>query len=232
MTFGEKVIEFNRNLSFEGTLPPAFKLMNPFEENMETIRLMERFCNKVYADTNERVMILGKNPGHYGVGDTGVPLTDTRLLASMFGIRAKSFVEVEPSSDFFYDMINRYCGVRKFYRYFYVGSVCPIGLRKQAVSKNWLHCDYYDRAKFVKGFPLMDSLYDFIVASLKKQIAFGINTDYCYAIGKDNARRLRVVNGKEKLFGAIITLTDPRYAIHSNREADISGYIDSLAKED
>ncbi len=33
MTFARKVIEFNGNLEFKGTLPAGISIMNPFREN-------------------------------------------------------------------------------------------------------------------------------------------------------------------------------------------------------
>jgi len=43
----------------------------PFK-NPETCRCMEAFYSKYYSDTQERILILGINPGRFGSGITGM----------------------------------------------------------------------------------------------------------------------------------------------------------------
>ncbi len=43
----------------------------PFK-NPETCRCMEAFYSKYYSDTQERILILGINPGRFGSGITGI----------------------------------------------------------------------------------------------------------------------------------------------------------------
>jgi hypothetical protein len=42
----------------------------PFK-NPETYRCMEEFYSKYYSDTNQRILVLGINPGRFGSGITG-----------------------------------------------------------------------------------------------------------------------------------------------------------------
>ena len=74
MTFAQKVIRFNKNLHYTGDpLPKGIRIMNPFSESHETMRVVKEFYNKYYNDENERHLILGINPGRFGGGLTGIP---------------------------------------------------------------------------------------------------------------------------------------------------------------
>lgn len=81
-TFADRVIEFNQELNFAGSLPPGIRIMNPFRENTEALRISSEFYRKYYSDNNPRHIILGINPGRFGSGVTGVPFTDTKRLES------------------------------------------------------------------------------------------------------------------------------------------------------
>ncbi|HPD87119.1 MAG TPA: DUF4918 family protein, partial [Proteiniphilum sp.] len=76
-TFAEKVIAFNRQLSFTGDLPEGFKVVNPFLDNPETMEVMRAFYNRYYNDNRERRFLIGINPGRHGAGVTGISFTDT-----------------------------------------------------------------------------------------------------------------------------------------------------------
>ena len=41
-------------------------------KNPETRRCMEAFYSKYYSDSNERILVLGINPGRFGSGITGM----------------------------------------------------------------------------------------------------------------------------------------------------------------
>jgi hypothetical protein len=43
-------------------------------KNPETRRCIKSFYSKYYSDTNERILILGINPGRFGSGITGIKL--------------------------------------------------------------------------------------------------------------------------------------------------------------
>ena len=121
-TFGEKVIDFNRHLSYSGQLPEGFQVLNPYLDNPETMVVMKQFYNQFYADSNTRKFIIGINPSRHGAGVTGVPFTDTKRLESNCDIKMKSAHTHEVSSVFMYDMITEFGGVTNFYNKFSILS--------------------------------------------------------------------------------------------------------------
>jgi len=205
MTFADKVIQFNKQLSFTDILPKGIRVMNPFEDNSEIISVTELFYNKFYKDERTRKMILGINPGRLGAGATGIPFTDTKRLQEVCEIKIESVNTHEPSSVFVYDMINKYGGAKKFYDIFYINSICPLGFIVRNENNRWINCNYYDYDE------LFLAMEKFIATNLKKQISFGIDTSVCFVLGKKNARFLKIINDKEKLFQSIIALDHPRY---------------------
>src|SRR5699024_6806157 len=113
----------------------------------------------------------------------------------------------EPSSVFVYKVIEAYGGASRFYRDFYIDSVCPLGFVRQNKKGNWVNCNYYDYASLFKATK------PFIVKTLRQQIAMGIDPDTVYVLGKKNAKFLRQINAEERLFGAIKVFNHPRYIV-------------------
>jgi len=218
MRFAEKVIKFNKELDFIGDLPRGIRLMNPFRENREIIPVSSAFYNKFYNDNNTRKLILGINPGRLGAGTTGIPFTDTKRLSEICDIKIESVVTHEPSSVFIYKLIERYGGPGKFYNDFFISSICPLGFIQQNKKGNWVNCNYYDHEE------LFNTVRDFMVSGLKKQIGFGIDTKVCFVLGKKNAKHLKRINDKDNLFDSIIVLDHPRY-IEQYRSRERDGYI-------
>ena len=66
-TFAQKVIDFNTNLLFDAPLPPGISVMNPFRENACAIPASTAFYRKYYDDHRLRRIILGINPGRFGL---------------------------------------------------------------------------------------------------------------------------------------------------------------------
>ena len=126
-TIAEKIIEFNRNLSFKGKLPANIRIMNPFGEAPQAMKVSEVFYKKFYNDFHPRRLILGINPGRFGAGTTGIPFTDPKRLIEKLGIEYEGKLLHEPSSVFVYEMIDAYGGAKQFYGNFYINSVCPLG---------------------------------------------------------------------------------------------------------
>ena len=89
-SFSDRIIEFNRSLSYDGDLPQGFFVINPFENNLEAIKAMEKFYKKYYDDNEQRKFIIGINPGRHGAAVTGIPFTDTKRLASVCGIKMEN----------------------------------------------------------------------------------------------------------------------------------------------
>lgn len=224
-TFADKVITFNKELDFSGELYNGIQVMNPFRQNKEVLSVMDIFYRKFYSDTKKRKLILGINPGRLGAGVTGIPFTDTKRLSDICDIKIHSVVSHEPSSVFIYEVIDQYGGAEKFYGDYYINSLSPLGFIEKNAKGNWVNRNYYDYG------PLYVQTEAFIVSSLKKQIDFGIATENCIVLGKKNAKYLRTINEKEKLFGRITVVDHPRYIVQyksKEKEVYLAEYLEKL----
>lgn len=224
-TFADKVIKFNKELDFSNELYNGIQVMNPFKENKEILSIIDVFYNKFYDDTQKRKLILGINPGRLGAGVTGIPFTDTKRLSDICNIKIDSVVSHEPSSVFIYEVIEKYGGVEKFYQDYYINSLSPLGFIEKNAKGNWVNCNYYDYEE------LFRQTEAFIVSGLKKQIGFGIDTEECIVLGKKNAKYLKRINEKEKLFGSITVVDHPRYIVQyksKEKEKYLADYLEKL----
>lgn len=226
MTFADKIIKFNNDLDFKGTLPEGVRVMNPFRESSEALRISTLFYKKFYSDNLSRKLILGINPGRFGAGLTGIPFTDTDRLINSCGIEVHGIQTYETSAVFVYDLIEKYGGAQKFYNSFYINSVSPLGFVKVNKLGREVNYNYYDSSA------LTENLNSFIISSLKEQISFGIDTKigYCLGTGK-NFQFLNKLNDNLKIFGKIVPLEHPRYVMqYKLRKKDeyIARFIDLL----
>ncbi len=218
-TFGERVIDFNRNLTYNGNLPAGFQVMNPFLDNPETMKVMSEFYHKYYDDNKERRFIIGINPSRNGAGVTGVPFTDTKRLDSVCGIKMASARTHEVSSVFVYDLIEAYGGADLFYNDFYINSPFPLAIIRESKGGNWLNANYYDDRM------LFNLVKEYMIESLKKHIDLGLDTDEVFILGVKNANFIAKLNAEEKMFGKITALEHPRY-IQQYKSRDKLFYID------
>ncbi|RRQ47895.1 SMUG2 DNA glycosylase family protein [Maribacter algicola] len=226
-TFAEKVITFHKNLSFNVPLGENIQVMNPFEENETVLGILEKFYTKFFSDSQSRRILLGINPGRLGAGATGIPFTDTKRLSEECGIETASLQTHEPSSVFVYDMIKAYGGSEKFYSKFYINSICPLGFIEKNKKGNWVNCNYYDYPQ------LFESTKEFIVSTLRQQIAFGIDTSVCYILGKRNEKFFKEINEEARLFDSFVVFDHPRYIVQykgKQKEAYIEKYLKELKR--
>jgi hypothetical protein len=227
-TFADKIISFNKNIVFSGQLPKNVSIMNPFKENKEALQISTKFYKKFYNDTNKRHLILGINPGRFGAGVTGVPFTDTKRLLEECGLKFDGKSTHEPSATFIYEMINAYGGVEKFYSKFYIHSVCPLGFTIINDKGKEINYNYYDSKE------LTDSVYDFIIENLKKQISFGISTDVCFCFGTGkNVNFLKKINEEFRFFQKIVPLEHPRFIMQyksKSKQFYLDKYLEELGK--
>lgn len=226
-TFAENAVRFHKNLQLDQKLPFGIRVMNPFYENAGILSILQQFYTKFYSDKKLRKLIVGINPGRLGAGVTGIPFTDTKRLRDECGIAIETAETHEPSSVFIYDLIKAYGGCDKFYKDFYINSVCPLGFIRQNKKGNWVNCNYYDEKTLFKV------LKPFIISSLKKQIAMGIDTSTCFVLGKKNAKFLKIINAEENLFGKIVAFDHPRYIVqYKSKEKDryVSDYLEKLKR--
>ena len=110
----KNIIEFNKNLTYPGKLPEGFRVLNPYFDNPETIKVMTSFYEKYYNDLNPRKFIIGINPSRHGAGVTGIPFTDTKRPEMVWDIKMESAKTHEVSSVFIHDKIHEFGGPEKF----------------------------------------------------------------------------------------------------------------------
>ncbi len=218
-TFADKVIDFNRNLNYVGSLPDGFQVLNPYLDNPETMEVMQKFYHKYYNDTVKRKFIIGINPSRNGAGVTGVPFTDTKRLESVCGIVMNSAHTHEISSVFVYDMIGTFGGVADFYSQFYINSPFPLAIVRRSKEGNFLNANYYDDKK------LFECVKDFMIDSLEKHISLGLDTSEVFVLGKKNAEFIQKLNQEKKLFDKTTVLEHPRY-IQQYKSKEKQVYID------
>ncbi|MGV9003864.1 SMUG2 DNA glycosylase family protein [Flavobacterium sp.] len=218
-TFGDKVIDFNRQLEYTDSLPHDFRVLNPYQDNPETMEVMKQFYHKYYNDSRQRRFIVGINPSRHGAGVTGVPFTDTKRLESQCGIKMHSAHTHEISSVFLYDMIAEYGGAIEFYNQFYINSPFPLAIVHKNKEGKWLNANYYDDNA------LFEAVKKFMVLTLKNHISLGLDTSEVYILGKKNANFIDKLNQESKLFESLKVLEHPRY-IQQYKSKEKQLYID------
>ncbi|MGD0340121.1 MAG: uracil-DNA glycosylase family protein, partial [Bacteroidales bacterium] len=220
-TFADKIISFCFSLDFKGALPDGISVMNPFRNNPEVMAVISQFYRKFYSDNRERHMILGINPGRFGAGVTGIPFTDTVRLKEKCGLAIPGLKSFETSSVFIYEIIEKYGGPGKFYGDFYISSVSPLGFTLTGKKGKETNFNYYDSRQ------LTGSIMDFVISSLKEQLAFGIKKDVCFCLGTGkNYRFLSGLNDELHIFKRIEPLEHPRF-IMQYRSREKTSYIDN-----
>jgi len=221
MNFADRVIQFNKELTYTGgPLPNGIRIMNPFREHDNVMGIVEAFYHKYYNDNNQRHIILGINPGRFGAGLTGIPFTDPKRLVKECRIPYIGKSSHEPSSVFIYEMINAYGGPEVFYKDFYINSPCPLGFTSMDKKGKETNYNYYDSKE------LTGAVLPFMIENIHKQIKLGIKIDTCFCFGTGkNEKFLKKLNEKHLFFGKIIALEHPRF-IMQYKAASKQFYID------
>ena len=224
LTLADRINAYNKALHFEGKLPDAIEIMNPFLDR-GVYRTACSFYDRYYNDNNPRTLILGINPGRLGAGATGIPFTDPKRLKEVCGLSFDGPMLHEPSSVFIYDVIAAYGGPEAFYTQFYINSVCPLGFvirDGQGKVKNY---NYYDSR------PLQKAVQSFIEWNIGEQIRLGCLTDvvYCLGTGK-NYHYLRELNNHKGFFEKVVPLEHPRFVMqYKTKEKDL--YIETYLQK-
>ena len=229
VTFAEKAIKFNDYLSkINIELPEGFNLINPFNgvNTKQINEITKKFYNIYYNDNNSRRLIIGSSPARNGTALTGIPYEDSMHLQKITGIYIDKFHVNKSSSNFLYDVIEKYGGSKKFYSKFYMNFVCPLGIVRNNSKGKEVNCNYYENKK------VQEQLYSFIIDSLNKQIELGLDTSVVYCIGSGgNYKFLTELNNKYHLFETIIPLEHPRFIMQYNskyKDDYIKKYLDAL----
>lgn len=227
--FADRVIQFNKNLQYTGQLPSGYYVMNPFNDNPETMDVMQQFYNKYYSDNNSRKFIVGINPSRHGAGVTGVPFTDTKRLDSICGIKMNSAKTHEISSVYLYDVIQSYGGAESFYADFYINSPFPLAIIKEVKPGQFLNANYYDDAQ------LFLNVKDYMIETLRKHFELGLDRKEVFVLGKRNAIFIDKLNREAELFDKLTILEHPRFIQqYKSKEKDlyIDKYLNAFSKED
>ena len=227
-TFADRIIAFNQQLDFNGTLPPGINIMNPFREGGPAMEVSSQFYRKYYDDNHPRHLILGINPGRFGSGATGVAFTDPKRMISECDIPFAGSITHEPSSAYVYEMIHAFGGVREFYKQFYIHSVCPLGFTITGTNGKEVNYNYYDKPELQKA------VYPFIIENIQKQINLGFETDICFCFGTGkNEAFLKKLNEQQGFFKQIIALEHPRFIMQyksKTKQDYIAKYLRELGK--
>ncbi len=224
MTLADKIVEFNKHLTYTGAaMPPGIRVMNPFRENEHALEIADIFYHKYYNDNEPRHIILGINPGRFGAGVTGIPFTDPKRLVAECGIPYNGKMMHEPSSVFVYEMIAAFGGVEAFYKKLYISSVCPLGFTKLDEKGREKNYNYYDSKD------LQNAVTGYIIENIKKQIALGVKTDVCFCFGTGkNENFLQGLNREHGFFKKIVALEHPRFIVQyktASKQLYIDKYI-------
>jgi len=220
--FSDKVIDYYSNL-----IIPKNKLPNKIEwiENLfqpETQATLATFYKKYFTDNNQRVLLLGINPGRFGAGVTGVPFTDPIKLEEVCGIQNNFDKRFELSSKFIYDVVSDFGGPENFFKTVYISSISPIGFIKDGKNIN-----YYDDKE------LQNDLWNWMKKQIEIQIEFGVNKDVAYSIGSGkNLKVLKQMNEEEKWFKRVDSVPHPRWVMQyrlKRKQEFIDEYLQKIS---
>lgn len=206
LTFAEKAIAYFTKLNPQIKLPNEIKILNPFEKN-EVRYIVTEFYEKFFDDEQQRIYILGINPGRFGGGLTGISFTDPIALKKHCGIDNQLGNKEELSSKFIYEAIKHFGGVKKFFSKFFLSAIFPLALIKDGNNFN-----YYDDKK------LFLSLKPHLLNSLKAQVKFGADRRIVICLGRKNADYLRIMNDELGLFKRIEVLDHPRFIMQYKKK--------------
>jgi hypothetical protein len=211
-TFATRALQFYRRLSTPD-VPPGVAVMNPYKSR-RVMGYVGEFLGRYFADNAPRVLVFGINPGRFGAGITGITFTDPVALADFCGVANDLQRKRELSSIFIYDFIQRYGGVRDFYRRFFLTAICPLGFTRDGLNLN-----YYDVPALARA------VEPFIVKSIRAQIALGGRTDHAIVIGKHkNLQFFERLNERHRFFGRIDAVEHPR-SIMQYRRRQLERYL-------
>lgn len=207
LSFGDRVLSFYQTLSAIDGLPSNIQVMNPYARP-EIRRYVESFLRKFFSDDGERVFVFGINPGRFGAGVTGVTFTDPVALEQFCGIPNELEKRREVSSEFVYEFIERWGGVEKFYREFFLTAVSPLGFTRNGTNYN-----YYDDQR------VFAILKPFIIRTLTDQLALGARRDAAILFGTGkNQKVFTELNRKHGFFSRIYALEHPRFIMQYRRK--------------
>jgi hypothetical protein len=219
--FGGRVAQWYRDMEMEEAvergLPDFVGVLRPYS-NPATMRCVEQFCTKYYADNTVRVGCFGINPGRFGGGLTGLAFTDPVVLREVCGIENTLGSKREVSAEFVWRVVEAFGGAEAFFAGVFLTALCPLGLVKHPGERETNYNFYDDKAT-------TQALKPFIERTLREQIALGLRQDVavCFGTGKLQAS-FDVLNREHRLFERIVALEHPRF-IMQYRRSEIESYV-------
>ena len=222
MTFGKKVLEFYKNLDFSiSGIPEGIEIMNPMLDP-QVQQFNDQFYTKYYNDSNQRIFLIGINPGRFGGGLTAIPFTDPIHLEDTLIIKNNLPKRHELSSRFVYDVVHHFGGPELFFRKCYLTAVSPLGF-----VMNHKNINYYDSEVIVKQYEPQ------FIKWLKQQIDFGANTKIAFSLGRGkNHNYLNRINQQYQLFDKILALPHPRWVMqyrYKKRQEYVNFYCNQIS---
>jgi hypothetical protein len=222
LLFSDQIFDFYQSLRPPMDLPEGVSTLYP-QGNKEVMKLVRLFLDKYYADQQERVLILGINPGKFGAGVTGINFTAPRQLTELCGIPNSLKQQSELSAEFIYEVIEQYGGCARFYGDFFLSSVSPLGY-----TRNGKNMNYYDDKQ------LAQAVNPFIEKCIGIQYNWNFSHDTCICIGGEkNFKFLTKLNQKHSWFRQILPLPHPRFILqYRRRQKDqyVREYLEMLKK--
>lgn len=207
MTVADHILSFLFGLRWTHPLPRGFEVMNPYGDET-TRQLCKAFYQKYYGDQEERILMLGINPGRFGSGITGISFTDPVKLQTVCGIANDLPKKAELSADFIYRMIEGYGGAAAFYQRYFISALSPLGFLKDGKNVN-----YYDDPRLQKAAT------PFIIQSIAKMLTLPISPQKVFCIGEGkNVDFLRKLNSEHRWFAEVTALPHPRFIMQYKRK--------------
>jgi len=205
-SFADKAFRFCDALTAPSHLPSDISAINPYTDD-QVKEVVRRFLGRFFNDRNERVFVLGINPGRFGSGVTGIPFTDPIALSDHCGIENCFQKRQELTSTFVYMCIAEWGGAEAFYKDFFLTAVSPIGF-----TRNGLNFNYYDSRDFLQY------VRPFVVSMLRQQMSFGARrTAIVLGTGKNQAA-FAAINSEFCLFERVLVLEHPRFILQYRRK--------------
>ncbi|NQV53799.1 MAG: DUF4918 family protein [Flavobacteriales bacterium] len=202
-------------------IPRWYECMNPYERP-DTMRIVEAFLSKYYADEHPRMLLFGINPGRFGSGITGISFTDPIRLKEVLHIDHSFDLRPELSSEFIYDVIAAFGGTAKFFSNHFISAVYPLGFLHEGKNINYYELDQW-RAYML----------DPIADEINKHMLWNVRRDKCLCIGQgENFKVLNALNKQYAWFDEVIPLPHPRWVLQYRRkrkEEFIDQYLRALS---
>ena len=212
-SFADKAIAYYNTLAAPTNLLLGVGVMNPYQQLMVQ-QIVGEFYTKFFSDTKPRVFILGINPGRFGAGVTGISFTTPQNLRRYCGIENTLRDTPELSSRFIYQVVDAFGGASEFYSQFFLTSLFPLALTKDAKNYN-----FYDDSLTTQV------LWPAITHEVKTQLDFGYHRRVAVCLGRKNETYLRRLNDQQGFFDRIVTLDHPRYILQYKAK-DVPIYLE------